>query len=193
MAISVEVELSNLSEEGVFAAAKAALQGADFGKLDWNITGPIIERLGISITYSPPSGENDARLIFGINEYWDATRLGELLPETGRTPHHAVAKAVVAQAMVDKRLPISIENAIAWVEDRWTFVEAIQKNSEHHHVTDLGSNRFSVRALSGHENLEHFQNIVRLSDAVIGEYLEELEREFDPITNNPNAIIFQEL
>lgn len=193
MAIKVEVELSNLSELGVFEAAKAALQGVELSRLEWQITGSVIENMGLSIRYSPPREGADVRTILGQIEFWEATRQGEFLPETGRTPHHAVAKAVVAQAMIDERLPLNIEEAILWVEDRWIFLDAIRSNSDHHELIELGGNRFSVRARPGQENIDHFQNVVSLCEAVSSEYLREISRTVDSETGSVSAMDFEEI
>ena len=192
MTISVSVELCNLSEEGIFEAAKVALQGAELEKCDWKITGSVIENMGLKIEYSPPRGDDDVRTLLHQNEFWEVTRQGEFLPETGKTPHHALAKAVVARAMVNERLALSVESAIRWVGDNWIFVDTIRSESHHHQLTDLGLNRFSIRAREGIANLEHFQNIVLLVEAVADEYLKEIRRTIDTQTGAVSALELEE-
>ena len=81
-----------------------------------------------------------------------------------------------------------VESAIRWVGDSWIFLDAIRSESDHHEITELGLNRFSVRTREGVANLEHFQNIVLLVEAVTDEYLQEISRTIDSQTGAVSAL-----
>lgn len=166
----VEVELEDLLPEGLDAVASILFGGVE-GKFtsDWALTGPIIEKLGVDLSYTKIEDEPDspitkARELLGeAPKNWSATYEEEY--EMHSHPLIAVIMALIRSKIGDQGLPLPGDKLLNLVKNKSMLVNAILEDSTCHTVNGIDGdiNSYSLQPKNGTENSTDFQSVVNLA------------------------------
>lgn len=166
---TLDVDLDDLTTEGLDAVLSVLLDGftGNF-TTDWAITGPLIERLGVTLSYTPPTEDPSTKLVIHTRKgeepeeeaCWMADYSGEY--ESHAKPLIAVAKVLIKSKISEYNLPLPAEVAVKYLKRQQTAVSSVLHESDYHNVEQFGDdiNTYSLTPKPG--CLEEFQTVVRV-------------------------------
>jgi hypothetical protein len=165
----LDVDVDDLTAEGLDAVLSVLFD--DFkGKFttDWAITGPVIERLGVTLNYTPPTEDPSTRLMVRARKgeepeeeaCWTADYGGEY--ESHAKPLVAVVKALIKSKMSGYDLPLPAEVAVKYLKRQSTAVGAVLEGSDYHDVEQFGDDINTYSLTPTPDCMEEFQTVVRV-------------------------------
>lgn len=166
---TLDVDVDDLTAEGLDAVLSVLLDGFK-GKFttDWAITGPLIERLGVTLSYTPPTEDPSTKLVIHTRTgeepeeeaCWMADYGGEY--ESHAKPLIAVVKVLIKSKMSEYDLPLPAEVAVKYLKRQQTAVGRVLEESDFHDVEQFGDdiNTYALTPKPG--CMEEFQTVVRI-------------------------------
>jgi hypothetical protein len=163
----LEVDLDDLTLEGLNAVLSVLfddLKGSF--TTDWALAGPLIEALGVTLSYTPPAQDPGDRVVLHTRAgeepeeeaCWMADYDGQY--ESHAKPLVAVARALIRSKMPGETLFLPAEATIKYLKRESTAVDCILQESDFHEVKQFGDdiNTYSLTPKPG--CLEEFQPLV---------------------------------
>jgi len=165
----LEVDLDDLTLEGLDAVLGILFDNFKGSfTTDWSATGPIIERLGMDLTYIPPAKDPSKRLAPLVSmtgeqeeeQCWMADYGGE--SELHAKPLVAVVKVLIRSKMPNQDLALPAEVAIKYLKKESTAVHGILEEGDYHDVEQSGDDINTYSLTPKPDCMEEFQGIVRV-------------------------------
>lgn len=162
--LQISVTMDDITDDAFNIVAAALFEGVERAyTTDWNVTGPIIQALGVSINYQGDS--DDVKLVSrhtSENDHdWMAT-YGDAITFSA-SPLVAAIKAIATHRLGDIALPFSHKKVVGMVKDEYTIVASLLEGSNCHDVEPGDRiNVYEFVAKDGADEASMFQDLANL-------------------------------